>query len=95
MDARPETAGRLRGRIESILDWARVLPRWRKLTAARTGKVIGPRWSEIDVGKKVRIVLPSERMKPGGKEHRGPLCATAIAILDERRPLAQCQRRFR
>ncbi len=139
--ARPETAGRLRGRIESILDWARVRgyrdgenpARWRGhldkllparakvrkvqhhaalpydelpefmatlrthegvaagalefaiLTAARTGEVIGARWSEIDLGEKL-WTIPPERMK-AGKEHRVPLSARAIAILEEMRPL--------
>ena len=139
--ARPETAGRLRGRIESILDWARVRgyrdgenpARWRGhldkllparakvrkvehhaalpyhelpdfmaalrthegiaaralefaiLTAARTGEVIGARWSEIDLGEKL-WTIPLERMK-AGKEHRVPLSARAVGILEEMQPL--------
>jgi integrase len=135
--ARPETASRLRGRIESILDWARVRgyrdgdnpARWRGhldkllpargkvrkvkhhaalpygtlpefmtqlrdeqgiaaralefaiLTAARTGEVIGARWSEIDVAARLWTV-PASRMK-AGKEHRVPLSARAITILEE------------
>jgi integrase len=133
--AKPETAGRVRGRIESVLDWAtargyrqgenparwkghleNLLPQKSKvrrvehhavlpyaeladfmvelrlqegiaaralefaiLTAARTGEVIGARWSEIDL--KGRLwTLPAERMK-AGKEHRVPLSAAALAIL--------------
>lgn len=139
---KPETASRLRGRIESILDWARVRgyregenpARWRGhldkllparskvrtvrhhpalphcelpefisalrvqegvaaraleftiLTAARTGEAIGARWSEIDRRNKVWTV-PSSRMK-SGKEHRVPLSARALAMLDEMAPLA-------
>lgn len=141
--ARPETAGRLRGRIESILDWARARgyrdgenpARWRGhldkllpargkirkiehhaalpynelpdfvsalrtqdgisaraleftiLTAARTGEVIGARWSEIDIGEKL-WTIPAERMK-AGKEHRVPLSAQAMTIVREMKPLAQ------
>jgi len=49
------------------------------LTAARTGEVIGAKWSEIDFEKAV-WTIPSERMK-AGSEHRVPLCARAIEIL--------------
>jgi integrase len=138
-----ETASRVRGRIEAILDYAKalglregenpgrwkghldnLLPRvskakaavrretgrgehhaalpWHKLpafmaelrqrdglaaralefailTAARTGEVIGARWSEID--EKARLwTIPAERMK-GGREHRVPLSEPALAIL--------------
>ena len=123
----PEFASRIRGRIEAVLDWARVRgyregdnpARWRGyldktlpqptkikavehhdavayadlpvfmgelrgkqgvsaraleftiLTAARTGEIIGARWSEIDPQEKLWTV-PAERMK-AGKEHRVPL----------------------
>src|SRR5215471_5549833 len=138
--ALPETASRVRGRIEAILDaatvrgyregpnpaqWkgnlAHILPARDKvrrvthhtalpyaelptfiadlrdrpgmgaraleftiLTAARTGEVIGARWSEIDLVEKVWMV-PAERMK-AGREHRDT--DTAIAVLDAVRPLA-------
>jgi integrase len=134
---KPETAGRLRGRIESVLDWARVRgfcegenpARWRGhldkvlparskvrkvehhaalayaalpdflielrgqdgvsaralefliLTAARTGELIGARWSEISLNDKTWIVS-GERMK-AGREHRIPVSARALAILEE------------
>jgi integrase len=134
---RPETASRVRGRIEAILDWARVRgyregenpARWRGhlakllparskvrrvehhaalpyadlpgflvnlreqegsaaralefaiLTAARTGEVIGARWSEIDLLDKTWTVPPN-RMK-AGREHRVPLSARALDILRE------------
>jgi integrase len=51
------------------------------LTAARTGEVIGARWSEIDTAEKLWTV-PSERMK-AGKEHRVPLSERALAIVTE------------
>jgi integrase len=133
-NTKPETASRVRGRIESVLNWAKVreyrlgdnparwrghldnvLPRRSKiqkvkhhpalpyaeipafmgelrdrqdvsaraleftiLTAARTGEVIGARWSEIE-GKVWTI--PAERMK-SGKEHQVPLTKRVLAILD-------------
>jgi integrase len=130
----PETAERLRGRIESILDAAKAKnlrsgenpARWKDhlknllpsrkrlarghhaalpfdkvpafvaqlrerkamaalaleftiLTAARTGEVIGARWSEIDIAGAVWTVPPA-RMK-AGKEHRVPLCSRTMQIL--------------
>jgi integrase len=140
--AKPETASRLRGRIESILDWAKVRgyregenpARWRGhldkllpprakvrkvehhaalpyselpnfmvalraqdgvaaralefaiLTAARTGEVLGARWGEIDTAEKL-WTIPSERMK-AGKEHRVPLSARSMAILQHMKPLS-------
>ncbi len=133
--AKPETASRLRGRLESILDFAKVRgyrdgenpARWRGhldkllparfkvraiehhaalpyaempaflpalreqegaaaqalefliLTAARTGEVIGARWSEIDLLDKVWTV-PAARMK-ARREHRVPLSPRTLAIL--------------
>jgi integrase len=132
---KPETADRVRGRIEAVLNWSRVNrfregenpARWRGhldqtfpakskvrrvrhhtalpyaelpsfmgalrlqdgtgaraleftiLTAARTNKTIGAKWAEIDMQAKVWTV-PGERMK-GGREHRVPLSASAMAIL--------------
>jgi integrase len=49
------------------------------LNAARTGEVIGSRWSEIDLEAKLWTV-PAERMK-AKKEHRVPLTGRSIAIL--------------
>jgi len=130
-----ETARRVRGRIEAILDWARVRgyrsgenpARWRGnvahllpdrskvrevkhhaalpytetgqfmqelrrlegagaaalefliLTAARTSEVIGARWPEFDLKKRVWIVY-AERMK-SRREHRVPLSTAAIAVV--------------
>lgn len=131
-----ETASRVRGRIETILDWAaargyrkgdnparwrghleNLLPAPRKvrrvehlaalpyaelaefmvqlraedgigaraleftiLTAGRTGEVIGARWSEINLAERL-WTIPGDRMK-GGREHRVPLSAPAIAVLE-------------
>jgi len=135
--AKPETASRVRGRIESVLDYAgthgwrsgenparwrghleNVLPRRAKvrkvehhaalpwgqigafmvdlgkqegvaalalrfaiLTAARTGEVIGARWSEIDLQAGLWTV-PGDRMK-AGREHRVPLSKAALEVLRE------------
>ena len=135
--SKPETASRVRQRIESILDFAKVRgwrdgenpARWRGhidkllparsrvrqvqhlaalpygdlpgflaslrtreaiaarglefliLTAARTGEVIGARWNEVDLHDKVWTV-PASRMK-AHREHRVPLSARALAILQE------------
>jgi integrase len=49
------------------------------LTAARSGEVLGARWSEIDLDKKIWAV-PAYRMK-AGREHRVPLSERAVAIL--------------
>jgi len=139
---KPETASRLRGRIEAVLTWATVRgyrtgenpARWRGhlsevlperdkvrtvehhaalpvaelpafmaalraqqgmgalalefaiLTAARTGEVLGAHWSEIDLEAKVWTV-PADRMK-GAREHRVPLSAQALAVLERVRELS-------
>jgi len=49
------------------------------LTAARTGEVLGAKWSEIDLDEGAWIV-PDNRMK-AGREHRVPLTARAIEVL--------------
>jgi integrase len=51
------------------------------LTAARSGEVLGARWTEIDFDKAVWTV-PAARMK-AGREHRVPLSGRALAILAE------------
>jgi integrase len=134
---KPETASRVRGRIEKVLDWAKVHgyrdgdnpARWKGhldsvyptkekiapvehhaampyreipdfmcklrsidgiaargmefmiLTAARSSEVLKAKWSEIDKEGRMWIV-PPERMKTR-REHRQPLCARAMAILDK------------
>src|SRR3981081_3543081 len=49
------------------------------LTAARSGEILGMRWPEIDLDKKV-WTGPATRMK-AGREHRVPLAPRAVAIL--------------
>jgi integrase len=51
------------------------------LTAARSGEVLGARWSEIDLDKKIWTV-PADRMK-ARREHRVPLTARTVAILKQ------------
>lgn len=136
-----ETATRLRGRIESVLDYAKVLgwrtgenpalwrghiakllPKpskvrmvenhaalpWRDmgsfmaelrargglparaleltiLTAARSGEVLGARWSEFDLPEAV-WKIPVERMK-ARREHRVPLSEAALAVLNKLLPM--------
>ena len=49
------------------------------LTAARSGEVLGARWSEIDLDEKA-LDGAGERMK-SGRTHRVPLSRAALAIL--------------
>lgn len=49
------------------------------LTAGRSGEVLGLRWPEVDLEKKIWTV-PAERMK-AGREHRVPLSSRAVLIL--------------
>jgi integrase len=59
------------------------------LTAARTSEVVGARWLEFDVEKRV-WTIPAARMK-AGREHRVPLCERGIAILDYLRPASSSE----
>ena len=49
------------------------------LTAARSGEILGMRWPEVDLDKKIWTV-PANRMK-AGREHRVPLSGRAVSIL--------------
>ena len=136
---KPETASRVRGRIEAILDWSaarghregdnparwrghleNLLPARRRvrqvvhhaalpyaeigsfmtalraqngigdralefliLTATRTGETRGARWSEINLVERMWII-PPVRTK-AGTEHRVPLSAAALAIVEAMR----------
>jgi integrase len=51
------------------------------LTAARTGEAIGATWDEIDLDAKT-WTIPAARMK-AEREHRVPLSADALTILNE------------
>jgi integrase len=140
---KPETASRVRGRIEKVLDAAKAKgfrqgenpARWRGhldhllpkrskltrghhaampyqdvaafvgrlresgnvttqaleltiLTAARSGEILGMRWAEIDLDKRV-WTLPANRMK-AGREHRVPLSERAVAILRQLAEIRTC-----
>ena len=50
------------------------------MTAARSGEVRGALWDELDLESKIWTV-PGERMK-AGKEHRVPLSAAAVKMLN-------------
>jgi integrase len=52
--------------------------------AARTGEVIGAKWSGIGFQDKL-WTIPAEWMK-AGKEHRVPLSPRAVEILEAIRP---------
>ncbi len=75
-------------RLEAESSTSAYALRWAILTAARTSEVLGATWSEIDMespGGPVWIV-PGHRMKMGF-EHRVPLSAAALAVLDILEPL--------
>lgn len=56
------------------------------MTAARTGEVLGAKWSEIDLDAKL-WTIPGTRMK-AGQEHRVPLSERCVAILRSAKDLA-------
>jgi integrase len=58
------------------------------LTAARSGEVRGATWAEIDLKAKIWTV-PKQRMK-ANREHRVPLSAAAIELLESLPRLARC-----
>jgi integrase len=51
------------------------------LTAARSGEVLGAKWSEIDIDRRVWTV-PRNRMKTA-VEHRAPLSGRAMTIIEQ------------
>lgn len=67
------------------------------LTAARSAEVRGATWAEIDFGGRDKIhknpraiwTIPASRMK-AGREHRVPLTAEAVAILERLPRLEGC-----
>jgi integrase len=142
--AKPETASRLRGRIESVLDAAKaqghrvgenpatwrghlshLLPKRPKLkrghhtampyrditglmtrlradqtvaaralevcilSAARSGEILGARWSEIDLREKV-WAIPDTRTK-AAREHRVPLSGRVVSILEALSETRTCE----
>ncbi|MGM0743577.1 MAG: tyrosine-type recombinase/integrase [Pseudomonadota bacterium] len=58
------------------------------LTAARSGEVRGARWQEIDLQNGIWTV-PAERMK-AGREHRVPLSAAAVDLLESMPRMLNC-----
>ena len=64
---------------------AKLCLRFLILTAARSGEARGAIWPETDLGNRL-WTIPAERMK-GGAEHRVPLSDTALAVLEQARPL--------
>jgi integrase len=73
----PAFIGRLRNR-EAI---AALALEFCILTAARTSDVLGMRWSEIDMDRRIWTV-PAGRMK-AGREHRVPLSPRTVSILEK------------
>ncbi|CAN5277377.1 site-specific integrase [soil metagenome] len=57
------------------------------LTAARTGEVLGAKWSEIDL-EQGTWTIPDNRMK-AGREHRVPLTARAVVVLRAAKTLSK------
>jgi len=57
------------------------------LTAARTGEVLGAKWTEIEVDQSVWTVRAA-RMK-GRREHRVPLSPAALDVLERARQVGE------
>jgi integrase len=57
------------------------------LTAARTGEVIGARWSEVEMAAGV-WTIPADRMK-AGRQHRVPLSDAAVDVLRQAAAMAK------
>jgi integrase len=55
------------------------------LTAARTGEVLGTKWSEINIDEKT-WTIPADRMK-AGRMHRVPLSPRCLEILESAKKL--------
>ena len=66
-------------RLRDVKGTGAIALRFLILTAARTGEVMGARWSEFDLETAIWTV-PAERMK-AGNEHRVPLVPTVVALL--------------
>jgi integrase len=73
------------GRLRAADGLAAMMLEFTILTATRTGEVIGARWSEVDLAGAV-WTIPKERMKAKA-EHRVPLSARSVEILEAVRPL--------
>lgn len=66
--------------LEGLKGGGALALRFTILTAARTGEVLGARWSEIDLAARVWTV-PAARMK-AKRDHRVPLSDAAMAVLE-------------
>lgn len=86
---RPERLPELVQRIEttSLGQLTRYLIKWQLLTLVRPGEASGAMWCEIDRDKGLWII-PAQRMKKS-REHRVPLTAEMLWILEQLEPLSQ------
>ena len=66
-------------------DAVKLCIRFLVLTAVRSGEVLGARWSEIDLDK-AEWRISGDRMK-SGVEHRVPLCAQSVNVLEKAKAL--------
>lgn len=73
---------------ERIEDKTKLLILWQLHTMTRPNEAASTRWQDIDLEKKV-WVIPAGQMKKR-REHRIPLTADAIAILNFIRPVSGC-----
>jgi integrase len=78
----PDFMRRLRAGSDGLADLAL---EFLILTAARTGEVLGARWSEIDL-EAAQWTIPAERMK-AGRAHIVPLPERCVAILKRAKEL--------
>jgi integrase len=75
--------------LKALTDTSARVLEFQILTAARSGEVVGARWDEIDMDERV-WTIPGLRMK-AGKDHRVPLSAAAIAVLERQAELRENQ----
>jgi integrase len=59
------------------------------LTAARSGEILGARWSEIDLREMV-WTIPATRTK-AAREHRVPLCNRVVSVLEALSETRTCE----
>ena len=83
--------GEVAGALEAVEASGASLPaklclRFLVLTAARSGEARGATWEEIDIDAR-EWRIPAKRMK-AGVEHRVPLSAATLTVLEEARPVS-------
>ena len=76
-----------RVRSEDAREPVRLAFEFAVLTAARTGEVLGAKWTEIDLDEKT-WTIPAERMK-AHEEHRVPLSRRALEILRKAKEVSE------